>query len=143
MILIFRETDGKTGDRLTIGEKPIADGSILTRSGRYIVGSPAGWAHAPVTVVDGDCIDLQIGGGSGQVLTADLLYDPAYFAIDGLNRLTAAGTLLTHDLLSARHSDTLPAAVVDGDIIIGNVTPKWSKLAISVPAAGKIGRAHV
>lgn len=41
-----------------------------------------------------------------------------------------------HDIFSATHSDTTGAASpVDGDIIIGNVTPKWSKLAISVPAA--------
>ena len=39
------------------------------------------------------------------------------------------------DLLSATHEDTLAAAVVDGSIIIGNVTPKWSRLAIAVPAA--------
>ncbi len=33
------------------------------------------------------------------------------------------------------HTDTLTGTVVDGDVIIGNVTPKWSKLAITVPAA--------
>jgi hypothetical protein len=43
-----------------------------------------------------------------------------------------------HDILSASHGDTLGAAVADGSIIIGNVTPKWSALAISVPAAGLI-----
>jgi hypothetical protein len=40
-----------------------------------------------------------------------------------------------HAVLSASHSDTLAAGVADGSIIIGNVTPKWSALAISVPAA--------
>jgi hypothetical protein len=34
-----------------------------------------------------------------------------------------------HDILSATHSDTLAAAVVAGDIIIANATPKWSRLA--------------
>ncbi len=38
MILIFREDDGVTGARLTLGEKPIANGDILYRSGRYIAG---------------------------------------------------------------------------------------------------------
>jgi len=132
MILIFRETDGKTGDRLTIGEKPIADGSTLVRSGRYIVGSTGGAPHPPVTVVDGVAIDLTIVPAT-QVLTADLLYDPNYFAIDGLNRLTAAGTLLTHDLLSVtHHGDTIPAAVVRGDIITGQgAAPNtfWQRLA--------------
>lgn len=40
-----------------------------------------------------------------------------------------------HVLLSAPHTDTLAAAVVDGDVIIGNVTPAWSRLAIAIPAA--------
>lgn len=40
-----------------------------------------------------------------------------------------------HDILSAYHGDTLAGAVADGSIIIGNVTPKWSTLAITVPAA--------
>jgi hypothetical protein len=43
-----------------------------------------------------------------------------------------------HDLLAATHGDTLADAVTDGDIIIGNATPKWSSLAISIPAAGLI-----
>jgi hypothetical protein len=34
-----------------------------------------------------------------------------------------------HDVLSATHTDTLAAAVVAGDIIIGNATPKWARLA--------------
>jgi hypothetical protein len=40
-----------------------------------------------------------------------------------------------HNILSVSHSDTLADAVLDGDTIIGNVTPKWSRLAISIPAA--------
>jgi len=40
-----------------------------------------------------------------------------------------------HNVLSASHADTLADNVVDGDVIIGNVTPKWSRLAIAVPAA--------
>ena len=43
---------------------------------------------------------------------------------------------VAHNIFSTPHGDTTgAAAVVDGDIIIGNVTPKWSKLAISAPAA--------
>ena len=50
--------------------------------------------------------------------------------------LTASdGTPVAHNLLSAIHGDTLTASVVAGDIIIGNDTPKWSRLAITVPAA--------
>lgn len=35
----------------------------------------------------------------------------------------------THDLLSATHGDTLAGAVASGDIIYGNNTPKWARLA--------------
>lgn len=40
-----------------------------------------------------------------------------------------------HALLSVPHTDTLADDVVDGDVLIGNVTPAWSRLAIAVPAA--------
>jgi len=43
-----------------------------------------------------------------------------------------------HALLSATHSDTAAAAVADGALIIGNVTPAWSRLVISIPAAGTL-----
>ena len=44
-----------------------------------------------------------------------------------------------HNLLDgAAHGDTLAGTVADGDTIIGNGTPRWSKLAITVPAAGLI-----
>lgn len=41
-----------------------------------------------------------------------------------------------HSLLDgSTHTDTLADTVTDGDVIIGNATPKWSSLAISVPGA--------
>jgi len=44
-----------------------------------------------------------------------------------------------HDLFSTIHGDTTGAASpVDGDIIIGNATPKWSKLARSIPGYASI-----
>jgi len=36
----------------------------------------------------------------------------------------------THNLLSATHLDALAAAVVRGDLIVGNSTPRWSRLPI-------------
>jgi len=54
---------------------------------------------------------------------------PAHAADGDAHHATA------HNLLSTPHGDTLTGTVVDGDIMIGNVTPKWSRLAISVPAA--------
>lgn len=44
------------------------------------------------------------------------------------------GAVAAHDVFSTSHTDVTGAvSVVDGDIIIGNATPKWSKLAISIP----------
>jgi hypothetical protein len=34
-----------------------------------------------------------------------------------------------HNILSATHTDTLVGTVVRGDVIVGNSTPKWSRLA--------------
>ena len=41
----------------------------------------------------------------------------------------AIWTTFEHAILSAGHTDALAAAVVAGDLIIGNATPKWSRLA--------------
>jgi hypothetical protein len=38
----------------------------------------------------------------------------------------------THYLLSATHPDTLADSVVAGDLLIGNATPKWARLAKGV-----------
>lgn len=38
-------------------------------------------------------------------------------------------SVTAHNILSATHGDTLVGTVVAGDIIIGNATPKWSRLA--------------
>jgi len=75
-------------------------------------------ADLPATVVetsDADYTDLTDGG------------------VTALHSHAGTGT---HDIFSASHPDTTGAASpVDGDIVIGNVTPRWSKLAISIPAA--------
>jgi hypothetical protein len=48
------------------------------------------------------------------------------FALDTNTYLT---TVTAHNLLSATHGDTLADNVVRGDILIGNATPKWARLA--------------
>jgi hypothetical protein len=58
---------------------------------------------------------------------------------DHLHAAPATFPATAHNLFSTTHGDSTGAASpVDGDIIIGNVTPKWSKLAISIPAANLI-----
>jgi hypothetical protein len=58
-------------------------------------------------------------GANGKVLSSD--------GTDALWSDPPAGA--AHDLLSATHSDTLADNVEAGDIIIGNATPKWARLA--------------
>ena len=48
---------------------------------------------------------------------------------------TSAGATTNALLDGSYHNDTLVGTVLDGDTIIGNVTPKWSRLAISIPVA--------
>ena len=50
----------------------------------------------------------------------------------------ATAAAATHNLLSATHLDTVAAAAARGDLIIGNSTPAWTKLALG--AAGKVPR---
>jgi len=75
---------------------------------------------------------VKIAAGDGVVVGPNA-YDNVADPIDGTPTITPDE--MGHNLLSALHLDTLAASVLDGDVIIGNVTPKWSRLAISIPAA--------
>lgn len=57
-------------------------------------------------------------------LGANLSYDHAS------HTLSATGGGGAHAILSATHSDTLADSVLKGDVLIGNATPKWSRLAV-------------
>jgi len=54
-------------------------------------------------------------------------------SIDTSTYLTS---VTAHNALSATHGDTLTASVIRGDLIVGNLTPKWSRLAIGT--VGKV-----
>lgn len=45
-------------------------------------------------------------------------------------------SILTHNLLSATHPDTVAAAPVQGDLVVANSTPAWQRLALG--ATGRI-----
>ena len=69
--------------------------------------------------------NIVVGDQIAATITAKTLQD-----VEGASYSPTA-----HNVLSAYHGDTLTGNVLDGDIIIGNVTPVWSRLAISVPAS--------
>jgi hypothetical protein len=61
-------------------------------------------------------------GGSGNYLRSngtDLVYATIPVA-----------DLPAHNVLSATHGDTLTGSVVRGDLIVGNATPKWARVAL-------------
>ena len=74
----------------------------------------------------------------GTILTNSASIDFTYN--DAANTITADVLLtgITHNLLSATHPDTVAASPVRGDILIGNSTPKWDKLALDT--IGKVLR---
>ena len=57
------------------------------------------------------------------------------FALDTNTYLTS---VTAHNLLSSTHGDTLADTVVRGDLMVGNATPKWSRLAFPTTPTGKI-----
>jgi len=147
-IQIFdNEIDGGTGHAIQIGY------TTLDLAERYQVNnnrmkSTAGHGLYIAGYVKGltACGNMFSGNAAGYCIeTANALY-PEY-AVFGCNThdgsaLGVYGPTLSsttygaHALLDGvMNSDTLAGAVLDGDIIIGNVTPKWSRLAISIPAA--------
>lgn len=62
---------------------------------------------------------ILVHGDDGDVLTLNA----------GLPIWSPPGGGEAHELLSATHSDSVAADVVAGDLIIGNATPKWARLA--------------
>lgn len=71
-------------------------------------------------------------GGLGKALNLTGLADQYYLYYDAGTdtfKVTALPAGAAHNILSATHSDTLVDSVVAGDIIIGNATPKWARLA--------------
>lgn len=57
----------------------------------------------------------------------------------GVTTWAAALTSVTaHNLLSTTHGDTLAETVVRGDILYGNATPKWARLAFPASPTGKV-----
>lgn len=69
-------------------------------------------------------------GPIGSATVVPIVTIDAKGRVTGLTSTTIAGVApFAHDILSAYHGDTLADAVVRGDLIVGNATPKWARLA--------------
>ena len=127
-----------------VGSSTITNAATLAISAAPVVGTNAAitnsyalWVQAGLTYLQTLKMDL------GSDATGDVYYRSSGGLVTRLavgstgNVLTVAGglpswaapTAVAHDLLSATHSDTLAAAVTQGDLIFGNATPKWARLA--------------
>ncbi len=97
------------------------------------------------TVASGTGMSVSGSGSEGAAVTvtlADTAVTPATYGsgssiptitVDAQGRITAASgnsLTITHDILSATHTDATASAVSQGSIITGQgVTPKWAELA--------------
>jgi hypothetical protein len=100
----------------------------------------AGFVFTPPVTLSSVTASTFVYANASQVLVS-LANATGYLLNDGSGvfSYSATVTATAHNLFSTTHGDTTGAASpVDGDIIIGNVTPKWSKLAITIPAAGTL-----
>ena len=124
----------------TIGNlADVAVGRVLVSGG---VGAAPAYSASPTLtglILSGLTASTLIYSNATKVITS-LANAAGYLTNNGTGTLSWSATTAptAHNLLSTSHGDTAAAAVVDGDIIIGNVTPTWSRLAISVPAAGTL-----
>lgn len=90
------------------------------------------------------------GNAAGYTIATD---DASYVALCSFAGNAHDGTMLgtygslipgatvtrPHTLLDGVvHSDTLLGVVLDGDMLIGNATPKWSRVAITIPGAASL-----
>lgn len=124
---------------------PLLDGSNHTDTlagtvvlGDLIVGnSTPKWARLAGQTTTTKKFLVQTGNGTisavpswDTIITSDLGSGTANSSTYLRGDLTWAAITLTNTLLDgANHTDTLAGTVVRGDIIVGNSTPKWSRLA--------------
>jgi len=89
-----------------------------------------------VTMATGGAVTLAsvitAGGPTGSATVVPVITYDAKGRLTSVTTATISGVpAAAHDILSATHGDALAGAVVRGDLIVGNSTPKWSRLAIS------------
>lgn len=83
--------------------------------------------------------DISAGGAAGDLLYANAATTFARLAVGtnghvltlsgGLPVWSSPGAPAGHNILSASHSDTVAASVVLGDLMYGDATPNWTRLA--------------
>lgn len=109
---------------------------VVTHTNGTPVGSPAALTIADCPAPPAGHIPLaavrlyKTQTAIGDIPTAPDIIDLRYPTFN-----TMSAYVTPHNVLSLSHGDSLADSVLDGDVIIGNVTPRWSRLGISIPAA--------
>jgi len=109
-------TPGTYGDTTNVAQFTVDQKGRLTYAADIAITFPVNFI---TSVLDTATIDLTVAAG---VLSADIIMSG-----------------ITHNVLSATHSDSNAGAVVRGDLMVGNATPKWDKLAVGAAGTVLIG----
>ena len=89
-----------------------------------------------LSVTAGQTLTVTTGGTLGSAAyTASTDYATA---TQGGKADSALQSVTAHNLLSTTHGDTAAGSVVRGDILYGNATPKWDRLAFPATPTGKV-----
>jgi hypothetical protein len=105
---------------------------LATQADQTIVGNNSGGAAVPTAISATNLMSLNALAFASTSFVK--MTSANTFGLDTNTYLTA---VTAHDLLSAIHSDSLTASVVLGDIMHGNATPKWARLAGNITTTKK------
>lgn len=109
----------------TLNATNLASGAVPAARMPALTGDVTTSAGSIVTSLAATGISAGAYGGAGNLLS---------LTVDAKGRITAIANVAagTHTLLSATHTDTLAGTVARGDVIVGNSTPAWTRLPLSV-----------
>jgi len=113
------DIDGTPGAILKAGASGLPADSLITEDATYILISSR--------ILSSASMKLTTTPGAGKIIQGDA---------DG-NFSWATLTVVAHNILSASHTDSLTASAILGDIIHGNVTPVWARLAGNITTTKK------
>jgi len=124
-----RTTSGGTGSASLANQiiSKWTDATTATRTSQFIITGVNSAATADLFTLSGSGATKLNKYGTG-TFTGTAAYNLAVDASG--NVIEATGVSSAHNILSSTHSDAVTASVVRGDLMIGNSTPKWARLAL-------------
>jgi len=112
-------------DGLTVKDISVDNDGIVLSDGEPIGAYGYGYADGSLSFISFfdlfDVAEDDFVGHSGDNVVVNGTEDGLIFAAGGVGN---------HNLLSSAHPDTITASPLQGDIIVSNADPKWTKLAV-------------